>query len=392
MDWQKQAEAMMQTWTEAQKKMWESWYDLARNTPSAPSFIPDMTEQWRWLAEQGSQTWTGASGPTIKGVVEQFTASQASMMSFLELVTRTWQAMAPKMETDEDWQAIVADYANQWFQQLVGGPAGTMAASKDLNELWRFYIEEWQKLGQPWLQSWGQAPWQLSQMMMNGGSQLAELSQLHWDAYERTIGRLAETPRLGYTRELNAKLVNAFDTWVEFRQTSVRYHALMAKASALAFERLMQELVALREKGEKIESVRQLLNLWIEVTDQTFTRVYKSEEYLTIQNELARAGMTYRLREQEIVETFLKMMNLPTRSELDDAYRSLYELRKEVKALKKALQGRNGAEAEAQEIKKSSKPPAKRKQTPPKEMAEESSETTPTATSEANSEAVTTGQ
>lgn len=363
MDWTKQAETMMQTWGEAQKKMWDSWFGLAQGMSDSSKF-PNMTDQWRWLAEQSMQNLTASSGPTIKGIVEQMTASQASTMRFLELSTRAWQMIAPKVQAGEDWQSVLSDFSNQWFQQLVGGPAGFMTGSKDINELWRFYMEEWQKLGQPWMQSWFQSPWSISQMMTGSGSELAELSRLHWDAYERSFGRMTETPRMGSNREMMATLLNGFDTWVDFRKASADYHMILAKTSALAFEAVMKELVAISERGEKIESVRELMNLWMDTIDQTFTKLYKTEEYLNIQRDLSTAVMKYRMKEQEIVEIFMKTLNLPTRSELDDAYRSLYELRREVKALKKALKEKNGSgpvEAPA-EAKKVSKPPVKRKQ------------------------------
>jgi polyhydroxyalkanoate synthesis regulator phasin len=37
------------------------------------------------------------------------------------------------------------------------------------------------------------------------------------------------------------------------------------------------------------------------------------------------------------MEIYLRSMNLPTRSEVDEIHRTIYELRKEVKSLKKAL-------------------------------------------------------
>jgi class III poly(R)-hydroxyalkanoic acid synthase PhaE subunit len=361
MDWTKQAETMMQTWTEAQKKMWDSWFGLAQGM-SEPAKVPNMMEQWRWLAEQGMQTWTSGSGPTIKGVVEQMSASQASVMRFLELSTKAWQMIAPKVEAGEDWQSVLSNFSNQWFQQLVGGPAGFMSASNDINQLWRFYTEEWQKLGQPWLQSWMHSPWHFSQAMVGAGSELAELTRLHWDAYERSVGRMTETPRMGFNRELMSKFIDGFDTWVDFRKASADYHMLLAKSSAQAFEEVIKELVAISERGEKIDSVRQLMNLWMDTIDQNFSRLYKSEEYLNIQRALSTAVMTYRIKEQEIVEIAMKSLNLPTRSELDDAYRSLYELRREVKALKKALKQKDGT-GPSEEAKKLSKPAAKRKAT-----------------------------
>jgi class III poly(R)-hydroxyalkanoic acid synthase PhaE subunit len=264
------------------------------------------------------------------------------------------------VEAGEDWQATLTDYSNQWFQQLVEGSTGTVSGSKDINALWRFYMEEWQKLTQSWQQNWGQTPWQLSQAILGSGTQLGELSRLHWDAYERSFGRMTETPLMGSNRELMAKLINGFDTWVEFRKTSTGYHLILAKTSAQAFEEVMKELVALSERGEKVDSVRQLMNLWMDTIDHTFSKLYKSEEYLDVQQELSTAVMKYRLQEQEITEIVLKALNLPTRSELDDAYRSLYELRKEVKAIKKALKEREGSTKQIEVKEAASKPAAKR--------------------------------
>jgi polyhydroxyalkanoate synthase subunit PhaE len=168
-------------------------------------------------------------------------------------------------------------------------------------------------------------------------SGLAELAGLCWDAYERTFGRLLESPSLGYSREDNQKLLRGFDAWLDFCRASSDYQVILADAWARAFERLMRELVSRAEKGEKIEGLQQVLRIWGGVVDGVFDEVFRSEEYGRVQGRLLNAAMTYRLRERECVEAFMKTSHLPTRSELDDAYRTIYELRKEVKALKKAL-------------------------------------------------------
>jgi BMFP domain-containing protein YqiC len=87
--------------------------------------------------------------------------------------------------------------------------------------------------------------------------------------------------------------------------------------------------------------------------------MYAAEDYVTLQHEMSAAGMRFRIQQREVVEMVLKTLDMPTRTELDDAYRSLYELRKEVKALKKALK-----QNEAQ------KPPARKAAAQTKASAE----------------------
>jgi polyhydroxyalkanoate synthesis regulator phasin len=59
-----------------------------------------------------------------------------------------------------------------------------------------------------------------------------------------------------------------------------------------------------------------------------------------LQRELSAAGMRFKIEQRQVTEMLMETLGMPTRTELDDAYRSLYELRREVKALKKALQAK----------------------------------------------------
>ncbi len=367
MDWSKQAETMVQTWTEAQKTMWEGWYDMlqgASNSGGTPfSLYPGMMKQWQQMATQGLDSWMKGADPTAKNTARQLMASQETMMRFLQSVTQGWQAIAPKVAAGEDWRSALNEYSSQWIQGMFGAPTGLMSVGKDLTDLWQFYLQEWQKLSQPWLQSWLQSPGHLGHLMMGGSSEMAQLSKFHWDVYERTFGGMTEVPGLGYNREMNAKLLRGFDAWVDLQQASAEYHTFLSKTISEAFERFMGQLVSLSEKGEKIDSIQDLMNLWFETVDQTFTHMYVSEDYLRIQKDMAGAAMMNKIRQQEIFEVVLEMLDLPTRSELDDAYRSLNDLRKEVRVLKKMVkeQGSAAAPAKKPAPQKASKAAAARK-------------------------------
>jgi len=180
-------------------------------------------------------------------------------------------------------------------------------------------------------------PWQVGQAATGDGSAVIKLTNLYWDAYERTFGRLLESPSLGHTRELTQDLLKGFDAWVDSRRAILEYQSGLAEGWTQAFEQFVRKLVSLAEKGEKIQSLVQLLNLWIDVIEGVFTTRFRSEDYLQKQSRLVNTVMAYRLIEREIVEAFLKTSHLPSRSELDEAYRRIYELRREVKELKKSL-------------------------------------------------------
>jgi class III poly(R)-hydroxyalkanoic acid synthase PhaE subunit len=142
---------------------------------------------------------------------------------------------------------------------------------------------------------------------------------------------------VGYNREQNTKLLKAFDAFVDLRNVDIQYRTALAVAMGEAVRETMNKLANLAKEGKSINSVRELNRLWLDVADEVFSEMYASEEYVQVQKDLSSAGLKYKIESQKVIEMVLEALHIPTRSELDDTYRTLYELRKEVKALKKQV-------------------------------------------------------
>jgi class III poly(R)-hydroxyalkanoic acid synthase PhaE subunit len=334
--WTDQTETMVNVLAETQKQMWKHWFDGMPGVPSPTPLYWDAINQGCESAAQGFKTWTAESEQVAKDVAERLLTTQDNVLRFLELSLRAWKAMAPKIESGEDWQPALRNYTENLRQQLLRFPQEMQKAFQDNDELWRLYREQWKGLVQPWAESLRHAPWHFGQASTGNGSALMELPNLYWDAYESTFGRLLESPSLGLTREMNADLLKGFDAWLDYRRASFEYQVTLGETWIQAFEELMRNLVALAERGETVPSVKTLLLLWIEVVDRVFTEAFSSEKYIRIQGRLVNTATAYQLREREIVDAFLKASHLASRSVLDEAYRRIYELRKDVKDLKKA--------------------------------------------------------
>ena len=337
MSWSEQADTLIKALTEAQMNMWKSWGGLIQTAPTQS--YPGFVDQCRALADQGLKGWTGESEQIVKDVAKRLLGAQDTMNRFLELSVNAWKTIAPMAEAGEDWPTALRSYTETWRQQLLQFPQEMQKAFEDTDELWRLYCEQWKGLVQPWAMSLRQAPWNFGQASAGNGSALMELQKLYWDTYESTFGRMLASPTLGLTREMHEDILKGFDAWLDYRRASFEYHVSLSETWTHAFEEFMRRLVTLAEKGEAAPSVKTLLQLWSETVDQVFTDVFRSDEYIRMQGRLVNTATAYRLREREIVDACLKASHLASRSELDEAYRRIYDLRKDVKELKKSLQG-----------------------------------------------------
>jgi len=338
-DWTQQAEQMLKTWTEAQKNVWDSWQDLAGRAVGVPpkpqAFFPSPME---WF-QQSMSAWTDPAG-VARDAGRQVFGSQFSMMRNLEMLTRAWQMVGPMLDSGRDWRSSLSDFTTNWFPQLTGGANGLLDMSKDTQALWQSYLSEWGPLLRPWISSALEATGtgHIGEMMLGGSVGLSRLLTMEQDEFQSPpFTDLADIPSIGVMREHQAKILRAFDAFIDMRKIMFTFNKMTMGAMNKSVETVMAALVEKSKKGEAIQSVRDLNRLWLDSADKVFTEMYASEEYLAAQRQLSSAGMTYKIMQHDVVEMALKNLNLPTRSELDDAYKTLYELRKDVKALKKAL-------------------------------------------------------
>ncbi len=177
-----------------------------------------------------------------------------------------------------------------------------------------------------------------SRVVVGYASALSELTNLYWDIYQQTFGSVLQSPSLGYTREFNNKLFKSFDAWINFSKASVDYQLVLLNVWLKASEELMRELASSKEKGETVQDWQQFLQVWSNVFDRVFAQTFRAENALEVQGNFLNSAMTYRLYQQQLMEVFLKMYDLPTRSEVDEIHRSIYELRKQIKSLKKSIE------------------------------------------------------
>ena len=241
------------------------------------------------------------------------------------------------------YQSYVAD-VNMWeswfdFIQSATTPATPAAVKTTQNqaELWQIYLKGLQKLTQLWAESLQQSLESGAGAVGGYAGALIELSNLYWSMYENTFGSAVQSPNLGYAREFNNKLLKSFDAGINFSKANFDYQILLLDVWLKASEGLMRELASSEEKGETVQNWQQLLQVWSSVFDGVFLQMFRAEDALEVRGNFLNSATLYRLYPQQLMEVFLKMYGLPTRSEVDEIHHSIYELRKEVKGIKKSL-------------------------------------------------------
>ncbi len=208
-------------------------------------------------------------------------------------------------------------------------------------EEWQNYAKGLQKLGQLGIDSLWRSLESLGQAAEGVHASppeknLADLMELlgsPWNFYEQTLGKWLQSPTLGYTRELNHQVFQEVDAWFQLQQASWNYQIVLLEVWVKAVEVLLRTLAS--ERADEIQDWRELLRLWSQTFDRMFAEAFLQNEALKARGNFFNAAMSFRQHQQRLTEIVLKANDLPTRSEVDEIHHSLYELRKEIKTLRK---------------------------------------------------------
>jgi class III poly(R)-hydroxyalkanoic acid synthase PhaE subunit len=152
---------------------------------------------------------------------------------------------------------------------------------------------------------------------------------------DQTLQRMAEGPHLADLWNIERKFIAVFNAWVAMRRHSLEHNRVMLEAwmkAAGAFAKTLNERA---DKGQALESWREVLTLWVETANEVLLETQRSEAFLKTQRDLIKASSDLRLAQQELAEFYSEMFGYPTRTELDDVHKAVTELRRELRAFQR---------------------------------------------------------
>jgi Poly(R)-hydroxyalkanoic acid synthase subunit (PHA_synth_III_E) len=120
---------------------------------------------------------------------------------------------------------------------------------------------------------------------------------------------------------------------MNLRRRGLEHNAIVLQAWLQAGRRFSEQLAG--RSDPKSLDAKAALALWTDTANQQLLETQRSEPFLQSQAGMIRATTELRMAQQELVEHFGKQYGFPTRTELDDVHRTVTELRREMRAMRR---------------------------------------------------------
>jgi class III poly(R)-hydroxyalkanoic acid synthase PhaE subunit len=264
-----------------------------------------------------------------------------------EVLQKLYEFWQPLLKAITDKSIDSANYNNltdpeklkQLFDKLFNFD---LEAINQLQKQASQYSDLYQQFSKPWNEA---AKTQASNLFQGDFSQNTltpqvwlQQMQSAYATFEKTTGKIMSVPSLGKDREkmdLFSKYTKALTTFSSRHQ---EYYQLMQTTGYEGNQEVIKALAEKVEAGEKFEKFDDFFALWISTNEKVFYKLFQSKEFNQRRNAMTDAGFKARKLYNQIIEGQLADLPIARRSEMDEVYKIIYDLRKQVKSLQTQIQ------------------------------------------------------
>lgn len=132
---------------------------------------------------------------------------------------------------------------------------------------------------------------------------------------------------------------NAWRETLDYQKAAGDFSTVMQDAWTRTYEAYSKKFSL---EDLKSGAVPDALAAWIAAANEQLLEVQRSPEFMDAQKRLLRAGFEIKARQKEMAEAWCETYQMPTRTELDDLTKTVHELRRELRKVKRDLASANG--------------------------------------------------
>ncbi len=378
-------ESLMNDWADTQRKYWETWSDFAKNAgmgafgggngqsfaanpfaanlyaqnpfaqnPFAQNpFAQNLFTQNPFAANafannpfaqfSGAQNpfagmldqWWSSVRPEAQGdlgtVAQRFYDMGKSFMSMTEGLFNASGQDQPEAAMNM-WMSSMQAALQQWIAQI---QANADFATPDLPGISGTTLSSWAQFADtvsPWLTMSQDLLREIAEGHLPGGLEVPGMG-----AAQEQFCRALSMPGLGYTREQQEHLQGLARNLLNYHDALRAYKLAFAKTALASLDSVRNRLQDLHAKGEKIESLRGLYDLWVDASEEAYGDFATSDQYQVVYGDLINALMLVRRDLNVLAEQHYQLMNIPTRSEINTMQHRQQENRRENRQLRREI-------------------------------------------------------
>ena len=345
--WKNFADAakMMETWKEFAEKnpFMEYWKGFTENMPNMGEYwqnfqkmLPNMSEYWKTFPSMF---------PGMNNYWDSFAKMMPNPEKFAELAPFKVPGFEAFTKVYDMWKnfgdpnAMVQDF-QQKFNDIMADvlkslfPENVQAFLAKPTEFMNMMVDYYKQFVSPWVEIDADIMERLAQGDPNA---YIDFFKQYQDKYAESVEKYFTIYGMGLNREANEDYMKAMNTWNKAMISMGELKAVINKTGQESFEQIAEKVQEELKEGVSLTTFRDFYNVWYSVTEAAYEKLLATDEFAKVFDDFSDRYAQYMIAQNKVYERMLAFLPIPTNTDMKSLYRTVYDLRKEVRDLKKAV-------------------------------------------------------
>lgn len=326
----------------AQKDMFEAWQkmfyspeqDAKESKEGQRNYNP--MNYFRDLTELNNKLFTSYSADPY----EAFKKIKQSNEIYGEFY-KVWQNIkresapteASMKKAYEEWTLQCVDYMKKNYLPYIPEPMRNIFEKS--MEVMESYKIATSKFLEPWISSEKELNDNFFKGFLNNPSAYLEYLKLWKENYDKSFSKLINTPMMGIDRELLEKQFESYDKFIRFSVLVNEFSANIYKLMHETMEKIFQDYMEMYKEGIEPKTFEEFYKYSTEKINNAYSKLFFSDEFSKLVGHVVDAMTNFKIEADKLWEEYLSFIPVPKKTEMDSVYKTVYDIKKEMKGMKK---------------------------------------------------------
>lgn len=157
-----------------------------------------------------------------------------------------------------------------------------------------------------------------------------------WESfYEKELSRILGMPQVGLGREYQEKIAGTLDKFNLLNAAVIEFIYFLYLPMEKTFILMQKDMERMIAEGKLPENSEEYYNMWLKKLEAHYMAMFHSNEYISVMAKALENMAQFKSARDSVLEDVVSSMPIPTKSEIDEMYKELSELKRTVKRLEK---------------------------------------------------------
>ena len=333
--WKKFADAnpMMDYW----KQFADNMPDMGEYWKSFQNMMPNMQDYWKNFANML---------PGMNAYWDNFAKMMPNADAFKDFapflkvpgfegftkVFDMWKSFGDPNAMVQDFQDKYMDIIGNVIKSLF--PENVQAFIMNPKDFMNMMVEYYKQFVSPWMEIDADIMKRLGE---GDPDAYIDFFKEYQAKYAENIEKYFTVMGMGLNREANEDYMKAMNQWNKAMISMGELMAVITKTAQESFQQIAEKVQADLAEGKSITTFRDFYTVWYSVTEAAYEKLLATDEFAIVFDDFSDRYAQFMIAQNKVYERMLAFLPIPTNTDMKSLYKTVYDLRKDVRDLKRAL-------------------------------------------------------